>query len=162
MTAQGNSLESILEALCRVVEQATSGSLCSVVLIDPSGSKIEQSIAPSLPSSYNDRFRGIPVDCDGGPCTEAALRKTQVVVPDVTSETQRDMYGWRTAALAHGLGACWSTPILASNDLVLGTFAIYWREPRRPTEQDQQIIEQITRLAAVAIEQAGRGGAPRE
>jgi formate hydrogenlyase transcriptional activator len=162
MTAQGNSLESILEALCRVVEQATSGSLCSVVLIDPSGSKIEQSIAPSLPSSYNDRFRGIPVDCDGGPCTEAALRKTQVVVPDVTSETQRDTYGWRTAALAHGLGACWSTPILASNDLVLGTFAIYWREPRRPTEQDQKIIEQITHLAAVAIERKRDEAALRE
>jgi len=34
----------------------------------------------------------------------------------------------------------------------LGTFAIYWREPRRPTEQDQKIFEQITHLAAVAIE----------
>jgi formate hydrogenlyase transcriptional activator len=54
--------------------------------------------------------------------------------------------------LTHGLKACWSTTILASNDLVLGTFAIYWREPRSPAEQDQKIIEQITHLAAVAIE----------
>jgi formate hydrogenlyase transcriptional activator len=152
MTAKGNSLESILEALCRVVEQAASGSLCSVILIDPNGSKIQQAVAPSLPSSYNDRFRGIPVDREGGPCTEAALRKTQVIVSDVASETQRDTYGWRTAALAHGLRACWSTTILASNGLALGTFAIYWREPRSPTEQDQKIIEQITHLAAVAIE----------
>src|ERR1700682_1651133 len=49
MTAKGNSLESILEALCRVVEQAASGSLCSVLLFDPSGSKILQAIGPSLP-----------------------------------------------------------------------------------------------------------------
>jgi PAS domain S-box-containing protein len=152
MTAKGESLESILEALCRVVEQGASGSLCSIVLIDSSGSKIQQAIAPSLPPSYNDRFRGIPVDCEGGPCTEAAFRKTQVVVPDVALETQRDTYGWRTATLARGLKACWSTPILASNALVVGTFAIYWREPRRPTDQDQKIIEQITHLAAVAIE----------
>jgi hypothetical protein len=41
MTAKGKSLESILEALCRVVEQAASGSLCSVILIDPNGSKIQ-------------------------------------------------------------------------------------------------------------------------
>jgi PAS domain S-box-containing protein len=54
--------------------------------------------------------------------------------------------------LAHGLKACWSTTILASNRLVLGTFAIYWREPRAPTECDQKIIGQITHLAAVAIE----------
>ena len=162
MTAKGNSLESILESLCRVVEEAASGSLCSVILIDPSGSKIQQAVAPSLPSSYNDRFRGIPVDCEGGPCTEAALRKTQVIVSDVALETQRDTYGWRTSALTHGLKACWSTVILASNGLVLGTFAIYWREPRAPSEQNQKIIEQITHLAAVAIERKRNEGALRE
>jgi PAS domain S-box-containing protein len=67
MTAKGNSLESILEALCRVVEQNASGSLCSVILIDRSGSKIQQAVAPSLPSSYNDWFPGCPVDREGGP-----------------------------------------------------------------------------------------------
>jgi len=152
MTARGGSLESILEALCRVVEQTASGCLCSVLLIDASGSKIQQAVAPSLPSSYNDQFPGIPVDQERGPCAEAARRKTQVIVSDVASDTRWNTYGWRTSALAHGLKACWSTVILASNGLVLGTFAIYWREPRRPSEQDQKIIEQITHLAAVAIE----------
>jgi formate hydrogenlyase transcriptional activator len=152
MTAKGNSLESILEALCRVVEQTTSECYCSIILIDPTVSRIEQAIAPSLPSSYNDRFPGIAVDREGGPCTEAARRKTQVIVSDVASDKQWDTYGWRTAALAHGLKACWSTTILASNGLVLGTFAIYWREPRSPSECDQKVIAQITHLAAVAIE----------
>ena len=105
MTAKGNSLETILEALCRVVEQTATGCYCSIMLIDPSGLKVQQVVAPSLPSSYSDRF------------------------PD-----------------------CWSTTILASNGLALGTLAIYWREPRSPTEQDQNIIEQMTHLAAVAIE----------
>jgi len=152
MTAKGNALDSILEALCRVVEQTTSGCCCSVMLIDPHGSKIQQSVAPSLPSDYNNRFAGIPVDREGGPCTEAARRKTQVIVSDVASDTRWSTYGWRGAALAHGLKACWSTTILAPNGLVLGTFAIYWREPRTPGEYDQKIIEQITHLAAVAIE----------
>ncbi len=152
MTAHGNSLESILEALCQVVEENANGCLCSVILIDPTGSKIQQAVAPSLPSSYNDRFHGILVDREGGPCTEAARRKTQVIVSDVASDTRWDTYGWRTAALAHGLKACWSTTILASDGLVLGTFAIYWRAPRAPSEYDQKIIEQITHLAAVAIE----------
>jgi PAS domain S-box-containing protein len=93
MTAKGNSLESILEALCRVVEQTTSGCYCSVILIDTGVSRIEQAIAPSLPSSYNDRFPGIAVDREGGPCTEAARRKKQVIVSDVASDTQWDTYG---------------------------------------------------------------------
>ena len=162
MTAKGNSLETILEALCRVVEQTASGACCSVMLIDSGGSKIQQTIAPSLPSSYKDRFLGIPVDREGGPCTQAARRNTQVIVSDVASDTQWDTYGWRTTALAHGLKACWSTTIVASNGLVLGTFAIYWREPRTPTEQKQKIIEQITHLAAVAIERKRNEAALRE
>ena len=152
MTAKGNPLESILEVLCRVVEQTASGCICSILLFDPTGSKIQQAVAPSLPSSYNEQFPGIPVDRECGPCTQAARSKTQVIVSDVASDTRWDTYGWRTSALTHGLKACWSTTILASNGLVLGTFAIYWREPRRPTEQDQKIIGQITHLAAVAIE----------
>jgi PAS domain S-box-containing protein len=162
MTAQGNSLESILEALCQVGEENASGCLCTVILIDPTGSKIQQAVAPSLPSSYNDRFRGIPVDREGGPCTEAARRKTQVIVSDVASDTRWDTYGWRTAALAHGLKACWSTTILAPDGLVLGTFAIYWREPRTPGEYDQKTIEQITHLAAVAIERKRNEAALQE
>src|SRR6266853_4295416 len=162
MTAQGNSLESILEALCQVGEQNASGCLCSVILIDPTGSKIQQAVAPSLPSSYNDRFPGTPVDREGGPCTEAARRKTQVIVSDVASDTRWDTYGWRTAALAHGLKACWSTTILAPNGLVLGTFAIYWREPRTPGEYEQETIEQITHLAAVAIERKRNEAALQE
>src|SRR6266851_2984664 len=162
MTAKGSSLQSILEVLCRVVEQTASGCYCSVIVIEPRGSRIEQAVAPSLPSSYNDRFPGTPVDREGGPCTEAARRKAQVIVPDVASDAKWDKYGWRTAALAHGLRACWSTTILASNGLVLGTFAIYWREPRRPTECDQKTIEQITHLAAVAIERKRNEAALQE
>ncbi len=162
MTAKGNPLESVLETLCRVVEQTMSRCYCSVILIDPSGEKIQQAVGPSLPSSYNDRFPGIRVDREGGPCTEAALRKRQVIVSDVTADTRWDTYGWRTDALAHGLKACWSTTILASNGLVLGTFAIYWREPRSPTEQDQKVIEQVTHLAAVAIERKRNEAALRE
>ena len=162
MTARGNSLESILEAVCRVAEQTASGCRCSVMLIDPSASKIQQVVAPSLPSSYIERFPGTPLDREGGPCTRAVRGKTQVIVSDVASDTQWDTYGWRTAALTHGLKACWSTTILASNDLVLGSFAIYWREPRRPTEHDQKLIEQMTHLAAVAIERKRNKAALQE
>jgi C4-dicarboxylate-specific signal transduction histidine kinase len=34
----------------------------------------------------------------------------------------------------------------------LGTFAIYFREPRSPTPQEHNLIEQITHLASIAVE----------
>jgi hypothetical protein len=77
MTAKGNSLESILETLCRVVEQTADGFYCSVILIDPTRSKIEQAIGPSLPSTYNNRFPGIAVDRDGARlrCSSVSLAR---------------------------------------------------------------------------------------
>jgi PAS domain S-box-containing protein len=162
MIAKGSSLESILEAVCRLVEQTADGSCCSVLVFDPGESTIQQVVAPSLPSSYNDRFPGTPVNREGGPCTVAAHHKTQMIVSDLASDTRWDAYGWRTAALTHGLKACWSTTILAPNGLVLGTFAIYWHESRRPTDQDHKIIEQMTHLAAVAIERKRNEAALRD
>ena len=82
MTAKGNSLQSILEALCRVVEQTASGCFCSVVLIDAIGSKVQQAVAPSLPSSYNDRFPGIAVDREGHGRGSASDDRNQVCPPD--------------------------------------------------------------------------------
>jgi formate hydrogenlyase transcriptional activator len=83
----------------------------------------------------------------------AACLKEQVIAGDVASDTRWNKSGWRELAMAHGLQACWSTPILSSDNMVLGTFAIYSREPGHPTPQHQHLIGQITHLATVAIEQ---------
>jgi C4-dicarboxylate-specific signal transduction histidine kinase len=41
---------------------------------------------------------------------------------------------------------------MASNGRVLGTFAIYYREPRTPTSADLEFIRNSARLAGIAIE----------
>jgi GAF domain-containing protein len=82
----------------------------------------------------------------------AAHLNEQVLVADVASDPRWDTHGWRELALAHNLAACWSTPIVSSEGHVLGTFALYWARPGGPTDEHQSIIEQLTHLAAVAIE----------
>jgi len=91
-----------------------------------------------------------------GPCAMAASLKEQVIAADVASDTRWDTYEWRALAMAHGLRACWSTPILSSDDRVLGAFAIYSREPGSPSAYHQHLIGQITHLATVAIEHKHR------
>ncbi len=56
----------------------------------------------------------------------------------------------------YGLRACWSVPIRdAATDVVLGTFAVYHRTPRRPTEAELALVTQASGLAAVAIRSRG-------
>lgn len=152
MLATGCTLPEILDALCRLIEEIASGSLCGILLVDPVNNRVKHGAAPSLPLSYNEAIHGRPVQPDAGPCGMAACLKEQVIAADLASDTRWNAYEWRTLALAHGLRACWSTPILASDETVLGTFAMYSREPGRPTAQHQYLIGQITFLATVAIE----------
>jgi formate hydrogenlyase transcriptional activator len=156
MLATGCTLSEFLDALCRLIENIASGSLCGIVLVDPISNRLKHGAAPSLPLSYNESIHGRPVNIHSGPCAMAAFLKEQVIAADVASDTRWDTYEWRTLAMAHGLRACWSTPIRSSDEKVLGTFAIYSREPGRPTAQHQHLIGQITHLATVAIEHKHR------
>ena len=153
MLATGCTLSEFLEALCRLIEDIASGSLCGIVLVDPVSNRLKHGAAPSLPLSYNESIHDRPVNLFSGPCAMAACLKEQVIAADVASDTRWDTYEWRALAMAHGLRACWSTPILSSDETVLGTFAIYSRKPGSPTAQHQHLIGQITHLATVAIEQ---------
>ena len=154
MVASGHSMSGILEALCQLVESTASGCYCSVVLVDPSGTRLEHGAAPSLPASFINSIVGRPVNVDSGPCAMAASLNEQVIAADLTSETRWAAYAWCPMALAHGLQACWSTPISSTAGKVLGAFAIYYDEPRTPTSLDQDLIEQFTHIASIAIERA--------
>ena len=156
MLATGCTLSEVLDALCRLIEEIASGTLCGIVLVDPIGNRLQHGAAPSLPLSYNESIHGRPVNLYSGPCAMAASLKEQVIAADVASDTRWDTYEWRTLAMAHGLRACWSTPIRSSDEKVLGTFAIYSREPGSPSAYHQHLIGQITHLATVAIEHKHR------
>ena len=154
MVAGGHSMPEILEALCRLVESIASGCYCSVVLVDPSGTRLEHGAAPSLPASFITSIIGRPVNVDSGPCAMAASLDEQVIAADLALETRWAEYAWCPMAMAHGLQACWSTPISSTAGKVLGAFAIYYNQPRAPTPPEQVVIDQFTHIARIAIERA--------
>ena len=154
MVARGESMSEILEALCQLVEDTASGCYCSVVLVDPSGTHLEHGAAPSLPASFIDSIIGRPVNAESGPCAMAAYLNEQVIAADLASETRWAAYEWCPMALAHGLQACWSTPISSTAGKVLGAFALYYDQPKTPTPLQQGLIEQFTHIASIAIERA--------
>src|SRR6266850_2069524 len=150
MIARGDSRALILDALCRLVEDLASGSLSSILLLDPSTNRLRHGAAPSLPASYTEAIDGNTIGPSEGSCGTAAYRKEPVMVSDIATDPLWADY--RELALAHGLRACWSTPILSSEGRVFGTFAIYYREARSPNPQEQNLMEQITNLASIALE----------
>jgi PAS domain S-box-containing protein len=150
MVAKGDSLADILDHLCRLVEELSSGVLASILLMDPNGKQLRHGAAPNLPKAYTDAIDGLVIGPSVGSCGTAAYSAEQVIVSDIAADPL--WVAFRDLALAHSLRACWSTPIFSSENKVAGTFAMYYREPRSPSPSEQATIKHITHLAGVAIQ----------
>jgi signal transduction histidine kinase/FixJ family two-component response regulator len=148
MIAKGDSLPAIFDALCQLVEAQLPDVISSVLLLE--GDRLRHGGAPSLPKSYNGAIDGLVIGPSEGSCGTAAYRGEPVIVSDIATDPLWAKY--RDLALSHSLRACWSTPIISSENKVLGTFAIYYREPRSPTSEDLGLIELATHLVRIAVE----------
>ena len=154
MVASSCPLTDVLTALCRFVEVTSADCHCGVYLIDWSGPRFRNGAVPSLPATFNDPTDGLPVRREIGPCGQAALFRQQVIAIDLETDPLWQGSAIRPLALAHGIRSHWSTPIYARDGRVLGTFAIFHREPASPTRVQQDLIAQVTHIASIAIERA--------
>jgi PAS domain S-box-containing protein len=143
-------LREILDSVCTNIERHYSGLLCSILLLDADGKTLRHGAAPTLPREYIQAIEGAPAGPCAGSCGTAAFRRQPVIVSDIATDPLWADY--RHLALSHGLRACWSTPIASQGGGILGTFAIYYREPLTPDEEHLQLMAHATRLAAIAME----------
>ena len=150
MIARRQPLPAILAELARASEALTDGMLASILLLDPDGVHLRHGAAPSLPESYVRAIDGVAIGPDVGSCGTAAYLGEPAVAAKIQSDPRWAEY--RDLALRHGLQACWSTPIASAAGGILGTFALYYREPREPGVWELHLIEAATRLARTAIE----------
>lgn len=149
--AAGRPLADVMRELLLSVE-ASSGNrmMASVLEVSDDGRYLRHLAAPSLPDAYNKAIDGERVDEGVGSCGTAAYRGTPVYVSDI--KTDPLWVNYRDLAMDHGLCACWSTPIKGMDDVIRGTFAVYYDAPRSPRPHDLEAIAAITLTVALAIE----------
>ena len=150
LIAGGAELPVVLDALCKRMETHLPGAICSVLLLDADGVHLRHAAGPSLPAAYSRVIDGVAIGPSVGSCGTAAYTGEQVIVPDIASSPL--WADFVELADQYGLRACWSTPFSSAGHKVLGTFAIYYREPRQPDYNDMLAISHGTRLASVAVE----------
>lgn len=144
-------LETTLSALIRIVESTSrTGVVGSILLLDVDGKHLRKGAAPSLPEAYSSAIDGAEIGPCAGSCGTAAYLGAAVFVSDIATDPLWADY--RKIALPHGLRACWSIPILTRGRRVLGTFAMYHREPKEPTIRDLLLVDLITQTAALVID----------
>ncbi|HRH79023.1 MAG TPA: GAF domain-containing protein, partial [Cellvibrionaceae bacterium] len=142
------------------MESQAHGVRASILVLAPDGRHLRHGAAPSLPEAYNRAVDGIAIGEGEGSCGTAAFRGAPVIVADI--ETDPLWRRHRELARAHGLRACWSTPILDGKRNVLGTFALYHGVPTLPDDHHRSLVESACHIAAIAIVRQREESALRE
>lgn len=153
MIAKGADLKATIDCLCLEIETLAPEVICSVLTVDSDG-LLHPLAAPGLPADFCAGLDGLLIGPNVGSCGSAAYLRRPVIVTDIASDTRWSDF--RDAALPLGLRACWSTPIFGETERVIGTFALYCRSPRAPSEAEQAIVDACIHLCAIALERHER------
>ena len=151
MISTGEELKVILNEIIQWAErESKDGLLASILLTNYNGERLLHGAAPSLPEDYNNAIHGVAIGPSVGSCGTAAYTKKQVIVEDIVTDPL--WTDFRPLAATYGLRACWSTPLMSKEGNVLGTFAMYYKQPKKPSLHDLQIIKLLSYTTVIAIE----------
>ena len=148
LISKGGSLHETLTTLVEYIEASSQEMICSILLLEED--RLRHGAAPNLPVDYIRNIDGAKIGPNEGSCGAAAYRNQRIDVFDIATDPL--WVNYKALALKHNLRACWSAPIRSSTGDVLGTFAIYYQKPCKPSQFHIRLIEQAVYLAAIAIE----------
>ena len=152
LITRNTPLPELLVEVCRRAEALLGdGASCTILLLDPDGAHVRVGAAPSLPAQYSTAIDGAPIGPAAGSCGTAMYRRRMVAVEDI--ETDPLWADYRSFALPLGLRACWSVPFEDEAGSVLGAFAVYYRTPRRPSDEETDLLRDIGNSVGLAVHQ---------
>jgi len=144
------SLNEVLSSVIRLIEAHSNGMLCSIFLLSEDGVHLKCAAAPSLPEAYRNAIDRLDIGPTVASCGTAAYLRQTVFVSDIASDPK--WANLKDLALANGVRAAWSSPIMSHNGKILGTFDMHCDEVRHPGHGEIQLIDCASRIAGIAIE----------
>ncbi len=150
LIARDAPLREVLSELVEGIAEYEPSVMPCVVLLDRESSTLHPGAGPSLPPHWLEAIDGVVIGPNIGSCGSAAWSGEMVISEDLSTDPK-----WtpvREFAAGCNLSHCWSMPIKGADGLVLGTFALYGRQPRAPQPEHITLMQDGARLAGIAIE----------
>jgi two-component system CheB/CheR fusion protein len=102
-----------------------------------------------MPAEYAEEIDGFAVGEESLACGLAMAKSEPVITPDV--ELDPLWKDWRAISRKYDYRGCWSFPVRTALGPSLGTFALYFREPRHATGSDIDFATTLAHSAAIII-----------
>lgn len=142
------SIKQILSEYLGGIESLYPELYCSIHRVQDG--RLLRWVAPSLPEDYLNAIHQLPIGENVGSCGTAAYLKKPVYTSDIANAPEWE--GYAHLPLLIGLKACWSYPIIDSDDNVIAVFGIYYKQVREPNEKELMIIERAGTLLQLILE----------
>ena len=102
-----------------------------------------------MPEAYAKCVDGCAIGPESLACGLAASSGQPIITRDVVQEPLGQPWLW--LAKQFDYRACWSFPVRNSAGKIVGTFAMYYKEPREATQRDLDVAATITTAAGAII-----------
>jgi PAS domain S-box-containing protein len=147
---QGSPLQVVLTTLCQHFDATVHGCSSSVLLLDRTGTRVQNAVGSGLPTSYMKQLEGKRISWIETGFGATINAQTLVIALRPISDTLTEE---PAPAAAPGLMLHEVSPILSLTGEPLGIYAVYQRESNigRPRFHSAHIA-QFTSLASAAIE----------
>lgn len=147
-----SGMRELASQLAKAWEAVQMGQRVSVLLLDPETGTLQTLAAPSMPVQYNQALNGTLPAEGVGSCGTAIYRGEPVYVSDVRNDPL--WQDFQDLAELGSVVACWSMPFSDQDGHILGSFAVYADQSRRPDEHDVQLMDEFTRLTALVVQKS--------
>ncbi|GMQ45619.1 hypothetical protein VB10N_06180 [Vibrio sp. 10N] len=136
--------------IVKLTERLFPDKRVSILSLDEATECLHTVAAPNLPIDYNQAINGIAIGETVGSCGAAAFLKRSVIVDDVTQH--RNWQPFLELAASADIRACWSVPVMSTEQHCLGTFALYSSTPATPRAIEVEVLESVAAVYSVALE----------
>jgi PAS domain S-box-containing protein len=144
----GAPLEVSLGVLIKTaIEQTDGEARCAFYIADTAGPALHH--VAGMPQDYAECVDGFKIGGESLACGLAVHTGQPVITPDVTEEPRWKPWLW--LAEKYEYRGCWSFPVETSAGKVVGTFAMYFKEPRAATTRDRELAALLAQAAGIIV-----------
>ncbi|QOR39202.1 EAL domain-containing protein [Billgrantia diversa] len=148
LVAQQAPLGHTLEAIADWIGMMLPGAEVAFMRFDSTNCTLSLFPSPRFSQHYFEQLQNVPLGPEAASFGAAAYHRRQVFTEDI--QTDPRWASFRSAALAEGFRACWSSPVVTAQGELLGTFGTYYREPNAPSDLSKRRLRQAAALVALA------------
>lgn len=145
----GNDYQHALNSLCCATEGIVDEAVASIMVYDDNRAELLVRAAPNIPEQAISELNGMVPGANQGSCGTAVFKKTPQFVKDTSADKR--WQGLQSLANNFNIRACWSMPIVGSDNEVIGSFALSSFCKGEPNKFQKNLLRTASYLASLVL-----------